>query len=1518
MGMFATCLTQPAQAQTATAQDGKFTDSHGRTIRFRYALKESWDKQVPRGALIYFHGNADATEEVILNRSIGRIERLAEAQNLVPVVVASPESKGTENRWSNRTVYSDYTGLGGTRYWRVEDAPLVHKLIQSDFSGAFRVDPNRVVFYGTSQGTCFLNRFVQSYGEHYGGGYLGDCGCADFGWDPFWRPTEQFQDRFRVLIRSTQQDFLHVSGHAAYGYLKYVAGLKTKADLSREGRHCAAGNVSNEDAIDWLLDGTGLPEDPDHLHFQRISRIDHIVGITVDQDGALWAVRQPLADSRDRLLRTVGEIESYPPATVWRSIDRGETFELISQLAIDGVFDLDAVGEGLVLKAALARVYENTSGDRPFSWSHSTQQYRSVDSGRSFEMLDQSFSGVYHSTVDRNGHLYAMDGVIPIVYYVSEDQGDSWASLGGPADGLGGPLLASDPIYPRSATNHLFTGNWGGQRAVTWVGSTYRDQWDRLSETPYGAVYWATWDGEAVWGLARGGRVDESKGLFRSFDLGSTWDEVPWPLPSIDARDSYTRITALGLDELLIGGHSGFAYRRGVEWRHVYGGETVTYIDHNRTVSQIGAPHGGHHTAVDHTRGDLFLTDGRGIFRLGGHNRPESAVDGIVDTDEDGISDKLDAFPSNSRETADTDGDGIGNREDRDDDGDGVYDEEDAVPLDRFDSTDADGDGMGDSIDLDDDNDGYEDSVDAFPLDRLEQADSDGDGVGDRLDDDDDGDGVDDRQDAFPLYPHEWLDTDRDGIGDNIDLDDDNDGHNDDDDPSPKKGEALPSLVLAHPHRALVPRRGQNVRLSVHPGSYIYPPAAGDVQVFGHVRLGDGPDPDIPLMVDYVDGDELIYFDRNHNGNLTDDGPPVRRQARSGFGPATFGWTWLEVTYSSGETLPYGVSTHQFPYLYGGGWIGEVNAGDAGTFLVYAWDYEADGLFNGEQDILCIDLNHDGELACHPKDAPERFTPGEKIRVNGRMAEVHVAPSGHRVEFRFEFHVLSTHLMSPASHPTRQGFVRVVNRSDTDGSVEIHAFDDRGTAHGPVTLMIGAFETVHFNSSDLEDGNLDKGLSSGLGQSDSRWRLDLKSDLDIDVLSYIRTRDGFLTSMHDTAPTMNGEHSVPTFNPASNTMQVSHLRVINPGERDVTVEIEGTDDSGQSSGPVQFVLPARMSRNLSSVELETGDGEGLRGSLGDGIGKWRLSVASDGAIQVVSLLESPTGHLTNLSTVPTNSGEDFGVPAFPAGSHPTQDGFVRIINRSDTEGSVEIHAFDDTGAAHGPVTLAIGAFETAHFNSVDLEAGNSDKGLSSGVGHGDSAWRLELKSNLDIEVLSYIRTLDGFLTSMHDTAPTMNGEHSIPTFNPASNTMQLSRLRVINPGERDVAVEIEGTDDSGRSSGPVQFVVPARTSRNLSSVELETGDGKGLSGSIGDGEGKWRLSVASDGPVQVVSLLESPTGHLTNLSTVARNRSETNTAQDGAFTDALPPPFRSPVSQQSFYSPQTASEYTNLDQYLTE
>ena len=262
-----------------------------------------------------------------------------------------------------------------------------------------------------------------------------------------------------------------------------------------------------------------------------------------------------------------------------------------------------------------------------------------------------------------------------------------------------------------------------------------------------------------------------------------------------------------------------------------------------------------------------------------------------------------------------------------------------------------------------------------------------------------------------------------------------------------------------------------------------------------------------------------------------------------------------------------------------------------------------------------------------------------------------------------------------------------------------------------------------------------------------------------------------------------------------------------------------------------------------------------------------------------------------------NSHLDHLVPMFPAAADGVREGFVRIINHSPRPGEVHIEAYDDDGARFGPVTLDVDADETVHFNSGDLEGGNTAKGLAVGTGPGAVGdWWLALSSDLDIEVVSYIRTPgDGFLTSMHDVVPPdADGDYRVAIFNPGSNADQVSRLRLVNAGEQAAEVTITAVDDRGASAGgtDVRVSVPAGGARTLAADELESG--AGLQGALGDGTGKWALRVASDRPVLVMSLLQLPTGHLTNLSTAPGN------VYAGSHTVPLFPAASDPLGRQGF------------------
>ena len=237
------------------------------------------------------------------------------------------------------------------------------------------------------------------------------------------------------------------------------------------------------------------------------------------------------------------------------------------------------------------------------------------------------------------------------------------------------------------------------------------------------------------------------------------------------------------------------------------------------------------------------------------------------------------------------------------------------------------------------------------------------------------------------------------------------------------------------------------------------------------------------------------------------------------------------------------------------------------------------------------------------------------------------------------------------------------------------------------------------------------------------------------------------------------------------------------------------------------------------------------------------------------------------------------LPFVTEASNLDQPGFVRIANHSDRSGTVRIHAIDDTGEYRGPVHLSLDAHQAVHVYSRELEAGNPSKGLPAGVGDGSGNWRLELTTKLEIDARAYIRTADGFLTSIHEVAAEVAAgvaetaedmavlRYHVPIFNPASNGNQRSRLRLINPGVEAAEIVISGQDDLGESppGGSVRLTLAGGAAHMLTAQELEEGSDD-TNGRFGNGAGKWRLSVSANQPILVMSLMQSPTGHLTNLS----------------------------------------------------
>ena len=240
--------------------------------------------------------------------------------------------------------------------------------------------------------------------------------------------------------------------------------------------------------------------------------------------------------------------------------------------------------------------------------------------------------------------------------------------------------------------------------------------------------------------------------------------------------------------------------------------------------------------------------------------------------------------------------------------------------------------------------------------------------------------------------------------------------------------------------------------------------------------------------------------------------------------------------------------------------------------------------------------------------------------------------------------------------------------------------------------------------------------------------------------------------------------------------------------------------------------------------------------------------------------------------------EHYTVPLWvPAGTSSEPQGVLRILNGTDESGTVEIYAIDDAGTRSGPATFTLNALAAVQFTATDLQSGNATLGLTGGIGTDVGDARLEIETDLAIVPLAFVRAADGTLSAMHDTVrggASVGGSdgytYEVPLFNPSSDVTQVSRLRLINPGDAAAAVTIGGRDDSGAvaTGGDVTLALAAGGAQTLTARQLEAGD-TAITGRLGAGTGKWRLTVSSDQPLQVVNIVAATAGYWNNLSTTA-------------------------------------------------
>ena len=291
-------------------------------------------------------------------------------------------------------------------------------------------------------------------------------------------------------------------------------------------------------------------------------------------------------------------------------------------------------------------------------------------------------------------------------------------------------------------------------------------------------------------------------------------------------------------------------------------------------------------------------------------------------------------------------------------------------------------------------------------------------------------------------------------------------------------------------------------------------------------------------------------------------------------------------------------------------------------------------------------------------------------------------------------------------------------------------------------------------------------------------------------------------------------------------------------------------------------------RDLAPLNLESLVELHLRNNAVRGIGPLRQGRLAMVDVRGNPLAEASTNvHGPALREDGTTVLMGRAVPYFPAAGG-SNDGFVRVVNRSGASGDVFVEAVDDSGVRFGPERLRLGAGRAVYFDSGDLQDGHAAKGFA-GIGPptvGD--WRLEVASALDIEVLSYVRAEDGLVAPTHDIAREA-GNHAgrLPSFGVFDSTEGGgSILRVVNAEAERARWTTGGYDDRGRWRAMANaFVLPGGSALTFTAEQLANTHGLA--------QGSWQLRVRGF-PWFAQHLYMSPAGHLANLSTAPTNSAE--------------------------------------------
>lgn len=161
---------------------------------------------------------------------------------------------------------------------------------------------------------------------------------------------------------------------------------------------------------------------------------------------------------------------------------------------------------------------------------------------------------------------------------------------------------------------------------------------------------------------------------------------------------------------------------------------------------------------------------------------------------------------------------------------------------------------------------------------------------------------------------------------------------------------------------------------------------------------------------------------------------------------------------------------------------------------------------------LCVTADGETQIAA------QTFNVQNSVTVTAGTEEIEIPGGACAVApLQYNGSVVDVYHVNPAGNTTAQSFIRVINPSNLDGNVTVVGWDDNGNAAGPITFNLPAGNSKQFNSVDLEEGAVAKGITGSFGNGAGKWRLEVTGEFNGMMVQGLNRNqnDGTITNLTD-------------------------------------------------------------------------------------------------------------------------------------------------------------------------------------------------------------------------------------------------------------------------------------------------------------------------------------------------------------------------------------------------------------------